>query len=182
MRAGWTLLGLAAIGLVGCVKSGPPAVDTVAPSLTLKAFNRQGNPVFRSSEGSQPPWDACAEFSSFPARFLLAVSDAGGVASAAVGTFLGHIEPTSVVVSPGVPESTWAISRPDSLNDELRVRLAAPGPGLVRTGVLIEFQVSPVDGRPMVVLAGASDLRGNGGSLYQVTLYPAGNPVRCRGE
>jgi hypothetical protein len=182
MRPRWTLLGLAVIGLAGCVKGGPPAMDTDPPSLTLTAFNRRGNPVFQSSEG-RAPVDACAKFAAFPARFLLSVGDSGGVSTAIIKTFTSRIAPSSVAVGPGAPESSWAIARPDGISDVLTVRLAAPGPGLVRTGLFVEFEASP-DGRftELAINADARDVRGNAGSLYQVDARLSGDAVKCRGE
>jgi len=174
------VLVFAGVALAACKQAGPPNADTTSPGITLTAFNRMGNPLFTNT--GTAPADACAKFNQFPARFLLAVGDEGGVRSAAVRLFGGRFVAGSVNVGPGAPESTWTIA-PDGPSAELlSIRLGPPAPETVRTGLLALFEIEPETAPPIAIRARAADYLGNLTSLYQVDARASGDAVVCRGD
>jgi hypothetical protein len=179
MTKAWFAL-TAVLALAACTAS-EVASDATPPELTLSALNRAGNPTFSSREGADTPADACAHFAIAPAHFALSVSDAGGVGRVTVRAAFGRIDPASVIVAPGAPESSLSVASTSSGN-EIDVGLSPPGPGLVRTGVLLTFDVVAPSGPPVGVIASAADTHGNLGGLYQVDVRQPGDSVRCRGD
>ena len=173
------LLALAVIGTASCSGSVPTVVDSTPPKIVLTALGAFGNPTFASDEPTQRK-DACAKFRAFPARFVLSVGDAGGVALATVRVASGRILPESIIVGPDAPESSWEITRVEGFSELLMIRLARPSAGTVRTGLLGMFNVvsdSPRAG----VLASAYDYSGNVAKLYEVAVQAGSvHDATCR--
>ncbi len=173
------LLALAALWAAGCgARAVPPAPDLTPPKIILNALGAVGNPVFASDE-TAPPKQACARFRSFPARFVLSVGDAGGVALAVVRVSRGRIVADSVIVAPDAPESSWQISRLEGMSEMLMIRLGKPAGGAAATtGLLGMFNVAP-DSPAAAVTASAYDHSGNLTNLYPVGVRPYGDEA-CR--
>lgn len=172
-------LALAALLAAGCSsKAAAPPPDLTPPKIILNALGAVGNPVFASDEAA-PRKEACARFRAFPARFVLSVGDAGGVALAVVRVSRGRIVAESVIVAPDAPESTWEISRLEGMSEMLMIRLAKPAGGAAATtGLLGMFNVVP-DALAASVTASAYDHSGNLTNLYPVGVRPSGDDT-CR--
>ena len=173
------VVAIAVGGYVGCIRPGPPGVDSTDPSIVLTALRAVGNPRFASDEPERQPKGSCVKFRSFPARLVLSVGDAGGVARASVRVLGARIPPESVSVGPDAPESSSEVTRPDGVSDVLTIQLSPPGPGTVRTGLVALFEVVPDDSPPIGLLVTATDRAGNSTTLYQVDLRSASDAEEC---
>jgi hypothetical protein len=172
------LLALAAMWAQSCSSTVAPVPDTTPPKIVLTALGAAGNPTFASDETIQRK-DACAKFRAFPARFVLSVGDAGGVGLASVRVANGRIVPESIIVGPDAPESSWEIKRLEGFSELLMIRLARPGAGAVRTGLLGMFNIMS-DSQRTSILASAYDTSGNVAKLYEVAVRTDGDTAECR--
>ena len=175
------LLAAICCAMVACARPGPPAVDSIPPQLTLTALNGMTNPVFISGESGGSGDDHCALYSSFPARFTLAVRDLGGVRSAEVNVVVlsGRIVRSSVSVSPSSSRETdYQVTEPDGRT--LTIDVYPPRPGWVHTRLVATFSVIPSDLDVVSIRAWATDVAGNRTDLYQVDARKTGSGFICR--
>jgi hypothetical protein len=172
------LLALAVIGTEACSRSVPMVVDSTPPKIVLTALGAAGNSTFASDEALQRK-DACAKFRAFPARFVISVGDSGGVGLASIRVANGRIVPESIIVGPDAPESSWEIKRLEGFSELLMIRLARPGAGAVRTGLLGMFNIMS-DSQRTSILASAYDTSGNVAKLYEVAVRTDGDAAECR--
>ena len=111
---------------------------------------------------------------------LLHVGDAGGVGLASIRVANGRIVPESIIVGPDAPESSWEITRLEGFSELLMIRLARPGAGAVRTGLLGMFNVMS-DSQRTSILASAYDNSGNVAKLYEVAVRSSSDDAAgCR--
>jgi hypothetical protein len=172
------LLALAAMWAQGCSSTTAPVPDSTPPKIVLTALGAAGNPTFSSDETVQPK-NACVKFRAFPARFVLSVGDSGGVGLASIRVANGRIVPESIIVGPDAPESSWEIKRLEGFSELLMIRLARPGAGAVRTGILGMFNIAS-DSQRTSILASAYDTSGNVAKLYEVAVRAGGDAGECR--
>jgi hypothetical protein len=172
------LLALAVMAADGCSRTVPTVVDATPPKIVLTALGAAGNPTFASDEAIQRK-DACAKFRAFPARFVLSVGDSGGVGLASIRVANGRIVPESIIIGPDAPESSWEIKRLEGFSELLMIRLARPGAGAARTGLLGMFNIMS-DSQRTSMLASAYDTSGNVAKLYEVAVRAGDDAAECR--
>jgi len=158
--------------LAGCVETAPGGADETPPDITLRVLNASGDAGFSTYEGPEAPIDACVFPRQFPANLIISVGDAGGISLVNVHVFPARIVPGSVSVGPSAPATSHEITATGGAAD-LTIRVATPGDGLVRTGVVTTLDVT--DGGtgaigPTAITVDAVDVAGNAASLWQVDI------------
>jgi len=80
---------------------------------------------------------------------------------------------------PDAPESSWEIKRLEGFSELLMIRLARPGAGAVRTGLLGMFNIAS-DSQRTSILASAYDTSGNVAKLYEIAVRAGDDAAGCR--
>ena len=155
-----------------------PADDDTPPSIRITAA---GGLV--TSADDPPGGDfTCADVAEGPVRVTVVASDGGGLAEVWLHLIEGRVVPGSVVTEPDVSDISWAIEVGDTPlsegDDELRVTLERPAPGMARSGVTVEFDVTAGE-RTTAIQSLVTDASGNQSITWPFLLPESGTHPSC---
>ena len=137
-----------------------PDDDETGPTIRISA------PGGAVESGDDPPGGdfVCTDRPEGPVHIMAIASDSGGMAELYLHMIEGRVVPESVTIEPDVSDISWEITTGDTPlsegDDELLVTLSPPSPGMARSGVTVEFDVTAGE-RTTAIQSLATDASGN---------------------